>query len=311
MSGLPNVTVIVPVYNAEKFIGKLLYRLSGQDYPAEKLEIIIVDNGSTDDTKALAAEYPFKILEENKIQSSYAARNKGIENAAGEVLAFTDADCQPLESWVSQGVDALIKSRADIAAGKVEFIYSQKPTAAEIFDSITHMQIESEVIEKGVAPTANLFVKREMFEKIGKFNSFVKSGGDMQWTAKAAKAGFKLIYSSEAVVKHPSRNLAAFLKKVIRTGAGSPHKRLADGHSLLHEFFYTPYAVFFKVKLDKDILKERFCSRGLDKTGISFSRVMAVGLFCNIVSHISALVEFWRLFILILLRRYKVDKSGR
>ncbi|MFI4911315.1 MAG: glycosyltransferase [Sedimentisphaeraceae bacterium JB056] len=311
MDKLPFVSVVVPVYNSAGFIEKLLDNLLAQDYPKHLHEIIIVDNHSRDNTKDIIGKYPFILAEENEIQSSYAARNKGLEIAKGEVVAFTDADCQPLVEWLSEGVRTLLDSNADVVAGNVKFIYSEKPTAAEIYDSITHMQMESEVKEKGVAPTANLFIKREMFEKIGVFDSRVKSGGDVQWTRKATTSGYQLVYSEKAAVKHPTRNLAQFTKKVMRTGAGRIHARLAAGHSVIHEFFYTPYAIFFKIHLNKDMLKRRFEERGLSQREVRFWKVCSVGLFTNFISHVATLVEFFRIFPLILCKKYKVRKHEK
>jgi glycosyltransferase involved in cell wall biosynthesis len=311
LDALPFVSVIVPVYNSAAFIEKLLDSLLAQDYPEDKREFIIVDNNSKDDTKKIISRYPFIPACENVIQSSYAARNKGIAMAKGDITAFTDADCRPVRSWLSEGVKTMLETGADLVAGEVEFVYSEKPTAAEVYDSITHMQMESEVKEKGVAPTANLFVRSEMFDKIGLFDSRVKSGGDTQWTRKATSQGYRLVYSGQAVVEHPTRNFSQFVKKIIRTGAGSAHARLANGHSLIHEFFYMPYAVFFKIKLDKELLRERFNKKSLAQSGVNLNAVFRVGRITNMISNIAAMFEIWRILALILLRKYEIKSNGK
>lgn len=301
----PFVSVVVPVYNASAYIDKLLKALGEQSYPQDCYEVIIVDNNSTDDTFKLISSSSFKAIQENDIQSSYAARNKGIAEAKGGIIAFTDADCTPCKEWIAQGVFKMRAEQADLVAGNVEFVYSPKPTAAEIYDSITHMQVESEVVLKGVAPTANLFVKRRVFDCIGFFDAKVKSGGDIQFTKKATVHGCKLCYSDTAVVYHPTRSYFEFVRKIIRTGKGSAHYRLSAGHSLIHEFFYMPYAVFFKISTEKALLKSRFEQRQLSSYKISFNRVVAFGVFCSFVSHLAAMLEFWRILILIALGRYK------
>ena len=98
--GIPFVSVIVPVYNDGQRIGKCIEALLIQTYPQAHFEIIIVDNGSNDNTRSVIEEHPVKLLVEDRIQSSYAARNKGIKNAKGEVIAFTDADCIPAPDWI-------------------------------------------------------------------------------------------------------------------------------------------------------------------------------------------------------------------
>ena len=217
---LPGVSIIVPVYNNQDCIAALIESLLEQDYPKQLLEIIIVDNNSTDATREIIGEYPVKLLEEKQIQSSYAARNRGIENAACEILAFIDSDCVASKGWITQGVKVLTAQNADLVGGKVEFTFPGRKTAARMYDAITHIQVEKCIKEQNGAHTANLFVRRALFEKIGMFPERVASGGDLTWTTKATSSGYCLLYASQAVVKHPARDLKPLLKKRYRTGAG-------------------------------------------------------------------------------------------
>jgi glycosyltransferase involved in cell wall biosynthesis len=98
---LPKISVIIPIYNGESDLPNLLNCLGTQTYPANRVEYLLVDNGSIDRTadiiKAFAEqsqsqELIIRYLSENNIQSSYAARNTGIREATGEFLAFTDVD---------------------------------------------------------------------------------------------------------------------------------------------------------------------------------------------------------------------------
>lgn len=217
---LPSVSVIVPAYNAEKNIGKLIKSLLRQDYPQELLEIIIVDNSSADRTRQIIKRYPVKLLEEKEIQSSYAARNRGVRHAGGRILAFIDSDCEAEAEWIKAGVEALTSGSADLAGGCVEFMYSKRRTASEYLDSVTQMHTASTVNERDVAATANLFVRATLFDDIGLFPDDVKSGGDWQWTGKAVKNGFRLVYAPKAVVRHPARTLIPLLRKGFRVGGG-------------------------------------------------------------------------------------------
>jgi len=217
---LPGVSIIVPVYNNQGCIAALIESLQEQDYPKQLLEIIIVDNNSTDATKKIVGEYPVKLLEEKQIQSSYAARNRGIENAACEILAFIDSDCIASKGWITEGVKVLSAENADLGGGKVEFTYPGRKTAARMYDAITHIQVEKYIKELNGSHTANLFVKRALFDKIGMFPEQVASGGDLTWTTKATRSGYCLLYASKAVVKHPARDLKPLLKKQYRTGTG-------------------------------------------------------------------------------------------
>ena len=217
------VSIIAPVYNDEKHIGKLLESLQKQNYPENLIEIIIIDNNSTDRTRKIVKQYPVKLLEEKNIQSSYAARNKGIAYAKGKILAFIDSDCIANRDWISEGVAALQTNSADLVGGKVEFYFSKKKTAAEYYDSITHFNMEKSIRERGSTGTGNLFVWHKVFKKLGRFPDNVQSGGDYQWTSTATINGFLLVYAENVIVKHPARTLKELLKKRYRIGGGRFH----------------------------------------------------------------------------------------
>lgn len=188
----PFVSVIVPVYNDAIRIRACIESLLLQTYPFQQYEIIIIDNGSTDTTPVTIKHFPVKYLSENKIQGSYAARNKGIRNAAGDIIAFTDSDCIPVPEWIVSGVAALYEQSCDLIGGNVQFEFSPKWSAAEICDSLTNMQIEQNISERKVGKTANLFVKSHVIQKTGLFAENLKSGGDVAWTRKAVQDGFKI-----------------------------------------------------------------------------------------------------------------------
>jgi len=214
---LPFVSVIVPVYNDPERIKICIEKLLEQSYPKERYEIIIIDNNSSDDTVDIIKKYPVKLLHEKDIQSSYAARNKGVKEAKGEIIAFTDSDCHPAKEWLENGVRAMQSEKADLVAGKVSFIFSDKNDSFEICDSIEHMQQKDTVMRGGSAATANLFVRKNIFNEIGFFPN-VKSGGDGAWTHNASKKGYKIVYYSNAEVFHPTRKKKEILEKKIRIG---------------------------------------------------------------------------------------------
>ncbi|MDD4938646.1 MAG: glycosyltransferase [Candidatus Omnitrophica bacterium] len=220
MDNLPFVSVIIPAYNSEKTIGQLIQSLLGQTYPKERFEIIIVDNNSRDNTYKIAGTFPVKVIQENKAQSSYAARNRGIEQACGELFAFIDADCTASGNWLEEGVRKLHAENADLVGGRVGFVFTKKRTASEMYDAITHFNMEKSVKTRQTTGSGNLFVRAPVFKKIGLFREDVRSGGDMQFTYKAVNCGYKLVYSQEALILHPARTFKELLKKSFRVGTG-------------------------------------------------------------------------------------------
>jgi glycosyltransferase involved in cell wall biosynthesis len=221
MSIQPGVTVIVPVWNARSSIGPLIESLLATDYPPECREILIIDNGSTDDTREVVHRFPVTLLVEDGSRSSYAARNLGVKNARHKFLAFTDADCTVTRDWIREGVRTLQETPADLAGGRIRFVTSSPPQAAEVFDAIAHMRNESLIAEGRGAVTANLFVRASVFTACGPFPNEVKSGSDLAWTREAARKGHTLIFAPDAVVLHPARRLCSLLAKASRVGEGS------------------------------------------------------------------------------------------
>lgn len=218
-SALPFVSVIVPVFNDEQRVVTCVQALLNQDYPRDRYEVIVVDNASTDGTYAAVKPLPVTLLSETATQSSFAARNLALRHARGEIYAFTDSDCTPARSWVREGVAAL-QAGADLVGGNVRFVFSQRPSGAEVCDSMANMQMERNIRERGVAKTANLFATKAAVEKIGPFPHDLRSGGDVIWTSRATTAGLSLVFCPQAEVSHPTRRLQALLKKQFRVGRG-------------------------------------------------------------------------------------------
>jgi glycosyltransferase involved in cell wall biosynthesis len=222
------VSVIVPVLNNAGGLGQVLQALLSQTYLAEYTEIIVVDNGSTDGTLAKARtqaqRHPGRItvLEERSRKGIAAARNPGLRHARGAIIAMVDSDCTPMPDWLERGTEALETSGADMLAGRVQFTFSAKPSPAEYYDSIAHLQARHTIPARSHAQTANLFARRRVFDQIGLFDASTTSGADSLWTAKAVDAGFQLAYSHETVVLHPARRLGGLLRKQFRLGTGHP-----------------------------------------------------------------------------------------
>ncbi|MBF0233901.1 MAG: glycosyltransferase [Desulfamplus sp.] len=214
------MTIIVPVYNDAINLLNCINALKNQTYPKNFLEIIVIDNGSTSDLKNIIHDDEIKLLYELTVQSSYAARNKGLLNSSGDIIAFTDSDCTPCVKWIEEGVKELQSQKADMLSGNVRFKISEPPTGAELWDAITNMQIADNIKQRNVSKTANLFVNRYVFDSVGLFPQTLRSGGDVIWTGMATSAGFKLVYHANAEIEHPARKLKALLKKQFRVGLG-------------------------------------------------------------------------------------------
>jgi glycosyltransferase involved in cell wall biosynthesis len=215
----PYISVIIPVYNDAQRLRLCLAALENQSYPKYSYEVIVIDNNSTDNVKELVNSFSQAIYAFEKTTGSYAARNKGISLAKGEVLAFTDSDCIPALHWLEEGIKPILEGSADLVGGRVEFYFQNKNSAAELYDSITFLNTKK-ATENGVCQTANLFVKKNLFKNIGLFPD-CEEGDDIAWTRHATTNGFVLSYQDKSIVKHPARKLRPLLHKFYRVGKGT------------------------------------------------------------------------------------------
>jgi GT2 family glycosyltransferase len=132
--------------------------------------------------------------------------------SAAPALAFTDADCRPEPEWLTAGLVALHSS--DIAAGSIRFLPPRRATVWALLDMDMFLDQER-AVRAGRAVTANLFVRREIFERVGGFDGTLANHGDFDFVGRAVRAGARLRFAPDAVVWHPVREDArAFLRKV-------------------------------------------------------------------------------------------------
>jgi glycosyltransferase involved in cell wall biosynthesis len=201
------ISVIVPVRDAAATLGDCLDGLAAQQLGGVDIEVIVVDNGSRDGTPQLARDHPLRprVISEPR-PGSYSARNAGLAVAQGKAVAFTDGDCIPRPTWLAHGLRAL--QAAHLVGGRVRPRLSTAPTRWERFDAGHHVDQRKYVEVLGFGATANLFVRHEVFDRIGCFDGRLRSGGDREFCIRATAAGFRLAYAGDVEVTHRSRRTA-------------------------------------------------------------------------------------------------------
>lgn len=220
----PRVSVIVPVFNDAAGVTACLHGIAAQTFPAEQIEVIVVDNGS-EPPLTVEEQPPFElvVLRHTK-PGSYAARNAAISVARGEVLAFTDADCIPHRQWVEHGVTALIDHRRVVAGGDVRMLPAEPPTATALYQAMVGFRQKENIEQRLFSVTANLFCKRSDFDAVGPFNEDLLSGGDLEWCRRARHKGIPTVYVADAVVEtSPRSTLAGAIRQARRVAAGRLH----------------------------------------------------------------------------------------
>lgn len=217
------VSVVVPVCNNEKGIDSFLKALLSQNYNKDLYDIIVIDNGSTDKTREKVKKFNVKLLLEHEhLGSPYSARNRGIESSKGEIIALIDSNKIPKKDWLSEGINCLERSNADIVGGNVIFRFNGKITAGKVFDANTNIRMRESIEKRNVVKTANLFVRRVVFNSVGLFPEGVRSGGDIRWSRRASKAGFELSYCKHSSVYYSAKPLGKLIKKHWRVQLAKP-----------------------------------------------------------------------------------------
>jgi glycosyltransferase involved in cell wall biosynthesis len=207
------VSVIVAARDAGDDLAHVVRALERQTFRPSAFEVVIADDGSQDGSAgALGADGEWLRVLWAPPANPYAARNRGAASARGEVLAFLDADCHPEPDWLERGVAAL--ANADLAAGSVLFTTPRRKSVWALVDTETFLDQERAVLA-GSAVTANLLVRRALFEREGGFDGTLANGGDHEFVSRCVRSGARLVYAADAVVWHPTRSSArAFIGKL-------------------------------------------------------------------------------------------------
>jgi GT2 family glycosyltransferase len=218
-------SIVVPTFNGGELLRSCLKSITKLDFPKQDFEVIVVDNNSTDNTKAIIAEFPFKYVMENRFQSSYAARNAGVAVARGQIFAFTDSDCEVDKDWLTHILEASRRNpKAGCIAGEI-LPFPASSVVERFSDKIGLLRQRGPLSGwhfKPYAQTANAAYRREVFDKVGLFDGHMKSGGDATFAWRMlAGSDYEITFAEKAVVYHHHRtDVTALWSQFRRYGGG-------------------------------------------------------------------------------------------
>lgn len=213
----PRVSVVVPVYN--DYHGLSVTIKSLLDQSASDYEIIIADNNSADKTRQLADSFSnrnnIKHVIADEKQSSYFARNKGIDAASADIIGFVDADMWVEYDYIDSVASFMNHNDAYYMGCNVS-ISGQNGVVGR-YSAAKNFRIENQINKFGFAPTCCLVAHSDLFEKVGRFSSSLISGGDLEFGNRVADNGFTLYYSQRTTIHHPAGNrLTEHIKREIK-----------------------------------------------------------------------------------------------
>ncbi len=244
---LPKVSVVIPIYNGEEDVLGLIECLREQTYRDTLVEYLLVNNNSSDKTgeilevvckESSAKGKSFQQLHQNQIQSSYAARNVGIRASSGDIIAFTDADCRPHPNWVEKLIEPFIVNQIGVVVGEISPLPGN--SLLEKYAERCGVMSQKFLLEHPFKPygqTANLAIRRVIFEQIGLFRPYLTTGGDADicWRI-SLETDWQLTFSPDAIIEHRHRsNLADFQSQWRRYGSSNKYLHELYGIELMRE----------------------------------------------------------------------------
>jgi glycosyltransferase involved in cell wall biosynthesis len=211
-SAKPFITVVIPTRNRADLLEDLLDSLADQTYPADRMELIVVDNSSEDDTADVvktfsdAAKFDVRYFVTN-YKTPAGSRNFGTEHAKGGIVAFIDSDCVPAPQWLAR----LAEGFTDDSIGLVQGRTRPNPTQQRhLFEKTINIPEEGAVYE-----TCNIAYRKHLIEAVGGFSNeyepFWPFGGeDMDLAWKVKRAGHASVFADKAVVYHHVFKISAW-----------------------------------------------------------------------------------------------------
>lgn len=235
-------SVIIPAYNAENTISVCLRSLLQQTVDNSEYEIIVVDDGSTDNTAEVVRSFKGVRLIQQKNQGPASARNQGVKNAKGDIVIFTDSDCVPEKDWIREMTQAF-SDDSDIVGVKGIYKSKQKELAARFVQLEYEDKYDVLLRDKYIdfIDTYSAAFKRDLFLQFDGYDvSFpVACAEDVELTFRIFSKGYKMVFNPKAIVYHTHpRSFSDYFKKKYKFAywrmlavKKNPDKILKDSHT--------------------------------------------------------------------------------
>ncbi len=209
----PVVSIIIPVRNEAGLLRNCLESISNLDYPKEQIEVIVADGMSTDDTAGVAKKYGAKVICNEKKTVS-PGRNIAFRHAAGEIIAFTDADCIVDKNWLRNSLKYFQDNSIACVGGPnltpqdegdfgkaVGFVFNQKIFSA----GSVHARELKDIREVRSIPGCNAVYRKDALEKVMPIDESLLTCDDTELNQRLIDNGYKLLYTPDIFVRHYRR----------------------------------------------------------------------------------------------------------
>jgi mycofactocin system glycosyltransferase len=217
---LPSVSVIIPVKDRAEELRRCLESVRRLRYPSSELEVLVVDDGSRDDTPAVARSFGATVTSSGgQGRGPAAARNRGASVARGEILAFLDSDCVASETWLVELVESFEDPGVVAVGGRVDGLHTSSALdryEAEMSSLClgTKGRSAQEGRDTFYLPSCNLLVRRRAFMQVGGFRKELRVAEDVDLSWRLRDQGGTISYTPRGSILHEHRNrLGPFLRR--------------------------------------------------------------------------------------------------
>ncbi len=278
------VSLYIPCYNAERYIGQTIEGALRQTYSLE--EIIVVDDGSTDQTREIAARYPVRVVAHDRNRGVTAARNTGFRCARNELVASLDADCVPEPDWLEQLIPLLDDLKVGAAGGRLEETH-----LTSIADRWRQAHLPEDwgnalVVNPPFLFGANGLYRKSAWERVGGYDegTFRAYGEDIYLCRRLRDLGYELIYSPLALVKHIKQDT---VRSVLNTrwnwwryGVQAYFQRIRL-RSIAGTFYRAHFRTMFFELVAQDLNSRRYELLWLDTLCLFYMPYRDLTLYCE------------------------------
>jgi len=226
----PLVSVIVPFLDAERTLADCVESLLRQEFVGGGVELLLVDNGSSDGSAAIARSFPEVTLLHEPEPGAYPARNAALARARGRFVAFTDSDCVPDRDWLAQATAGLRDASVGVVLGHCRYPNDASATLrllAAYENAKTAWVLAQDDPGYRFAYANNMAVRAELFDELGPFLPWQRAGDtELVHRLAARRPDLRVVFRPEMRVAHhefrSSRARARRLSLYARTNAKIP-----------------------------------------------------------------------------------------
>jgi GT2 family glycosyltransferase len=197
---MADAAVIIPHYNDS---ARLLRCLQALLPVPPGVEVVVVDNASTEPLDAVRVRFPDLRIVIETAKGAALARNRGVAETTAPRLFFLDSDCVPDPDWLATALQ--VAGQADLVGGAIRVFDETPPprTGAQAFETVFAFDNRTYIERKGFSVTANLLTRRDVFADVGGFLPGLSE--DLDWCHRAKAHNHTLVYADTLRVAHPSR----------------------------------------------------------------------------------------------------------